>query len=294
MPCRVALVVPLALALSACHSSPSSSSLDPSQQVAAGKMIFLERCGLCHSSGIDSRRGPGLGGVVGRQAGSLRGFAFTPALKASKLTWDRATLDSFLMMPAVKVPGTTMAVAVTGASDRAALITYLATLPAAAAPATSASSAYTSSTAFGDYKKDAPGVRHKITVADLPPPFASPSSANRPSVVARPAGANPQVPPGFSAHLFATDLENPRQIRVAPNGDIFVAETAAGQIRILRAKDGATEAETRSVFAKGLDQPFGIAFYPPGPAPKYVYIANTNSVVRFVYQAGDLVARGAP
>ena len=292
----------LLLVTGACHreSSSSTGSSDPSgssdsvEEIAAGKEIFVARCSLCHPIGVQSAQGPGLGGVVGRPAGTLRGFTYTPALKASKLTWDKASLDSFLMMPAVKVPGTTMAVAVPGVKDRAALIAYLGSLQASPTPVASGSSSadtYVSGAAFGDYRLDAPGVHHKITVADLPPPFASPSSANRPSIVARPDNANPRVPEGFSARLFATGLQNPRQIRVAPNGDIFIAETSAGQIRILRAKDGATEAETKSVFAKALDQPFGIAFYPPGPNPKYVYVANTNSVVRFAYQSGDLTAR---
>ena len=41
------------------------------------------------------------------------------------------------------------------------------------------------------------------------------------------------------------------------------------------------------VFATGLDRPFGIAFYPPGPEPKFVYVGNTDSVVRFPYRNGD-------
>src|SRR5262249_22805564 len=79
----------------------------------------------------------------------------------------------------------------------------------------------------------------------------------------------------------------------APNGDLFVAESQIGQIRVLRDADGDGKPELKEVFAKGLRQPFGIAFYPPGPNPTHVYIANTDSVVRFPYKDGDTKASGA-
>jgi glucose/arabinose dehydrogenase len=104
----------------------------------------------------------------------------------------------------------------------------------------------------------------------------------------------PQVPPGFKISLFASNLSGPRTIRVAPNGDIFVAETHAGRIRALRAADGATQPTENVVFAAGLNRPFGIAFYPNGENPRWVYVANSESVVRFPYHAGDLKAAGAP
>src|ERR1700760_804169 len=83
-------------------------------------------------------------------------------------------------------------------------------------------------------------------------------------------------------------------MRVAPNGDIFVAETGPGRIRVLRAADGATKATTNEVFASGLHGPFGIAFFPSGDNPQWIYVANTDSVVRFPYHSGDLKASGAP
>jgi glucose/arabinose dehydrogenase len=113
-------------------------------------------------------------------------------------------------------------------------------------------------------------------------------------VVARPAGASPKVPPGFSVALFAKGLNEPRVVRVAPNGDIFVAESAAGRVRVLRADpSGATPAKSE-IFAAGLDRPFGVAFYPPGPNPAYVYVASPTQVVRFPYRGGDLKASGPP
>jgi glucose/arabinose dehydrogenase len=146
--------------------------------------------------------------------------------------------------------------------------------------------------AFGDWRSDAPLVRRKIT--ELPPPYATRSAANSPRVVAKPAAAAPKVPPGFQVELFAANLRNPRVLRVAPNGDIFVAESEPGRIRVLRAADGADKPSSDDVFASGLTEPFGIAFYPPGPDPQWVYIANTGSVVRYPYRSGDLKARGKP
>ena len=115
---------------------------------------------------------------------------------------------------------------------------------------------------------------------------------NGPDIVARPAEAELRVPPGFVVEEFASGLQAPRLVRVAPNGDIFVSESVAGRIRVLRAEDGAAKPSRIEVFASGLRLPFGIAFWPLGPAPKYVYVANTNSIVRFPYREGDLHARG--
>jgi glucose/arabinose dehydrogenase len=152
----------------------------------------------------------------------------------------------------------------------------------------------TGSTALGDWRTDAPGVRRHLTLADLPPPYATPSVDNGPRVVTRPENAWPKVPPGFKVDLFVTGLDNPRLIRAAPNGDLFLAESAPGRIRVLRAAAGASKAATNRVYASGLNKPFGIAFYPPGPHPRYLYVGDTDQVLRFPYQSGDLQARGAP
>jgi glucose/arabinose dehydrogenase len=144
---------------------------------------------------------------------------------------------------------------------------------------------------FTDYRGQKPGVAHKITPADLPAPFATESVDRGPNLIRRPPNAWPQAPEGFKVELYAEGLENPRLIRRAPNGDLFVAESEPGRIKLLRGigKDG--KAERIQVFASGFALPFGIAFYPPGPDPKYIYIANTDSVVRFPYQNGDLAVR---
>jgi glucose/arabinose dehydrogenase len=147
----------------------------------------------------------------------------------------------------------------------------------------------TGSAAFGDWRSDKPGISRLIKPADLPRPGETPSSAKGPHVVARPSAAVPQVPAGFKIALFAEGLSGPRQMRVAPNGDIFIAETGPGRIRVLRAADGEAKPVANEIYAGGLSEPFGVAFF-PGDDPKWVYVANTDSVVRFPYHAGDLKA----
>lgn len=148
--------------------------------------------------------------------------------------------------------------------------------------------------AFGDWQSDKPGTVRLIRPQDLPPPGATPSVANAPHVVARPAGAKPQVPAGFKIELLAEKLSGPRTLQVAPNGDIFVAETRTGRIRVLRTGESGAKVAANQIFASGLDRPFGIAFFPNGGSPQWVYVANTSSVVRFPYHAGDLKASGPP
>lgn len=149
----------------------------------------------------------------------------------------------------------------------------------------------TGSAAFATVATEKPGTFRKITANDLPAPFTTPSVANQSHIIARPANASLQVPPGFQIALFATGFDQPRELRVAPNGDIFLAESGAGEIKVLHGmKDGRPESTT--VFANGFTRPFGMAFYPPGPDPQYIYVGNTNSVVRLPYRNGDLKARG--
>jgi glucose/arabinose dehydrogenase len=145
--------------------------------------------------------------------------------------------------------------------------------------------------ALGDWTTDAPGVRRKLTLADLPPPNATKSAENGARIIPRPEGAAPRVPDGFRVEIYALGLTNPRMARVAPNGDLFVAESEANRIRVLRDANGDGKPELVQIFADGLKQPFGIGFWPPAN-PQYVYVANTDSVVRYPYQSGDVKARG--
>ena len=153
-------------------------------------------------------------------------------------------------------------------------------------------SVLTGQAAFADYRSIKPGEFHKITVDDLPQPFATKSTANPPRLVAKPDNMWPQAPAGFKVELYASGLGEPRQIRTAPNGDLFVADSHAGEIKIFRGRGADGKPEHVSTFAIGLKRPFGVNFYPPGPNPQWVYVGNTDSVVRLPYKNGDLKATG--
>ncbi len=123
----------------------------------------------------------------------------------------------------------------------------------------------------------APQITHGKKPA-LPPPFATESAGNGPSDTTPPAGFLPTVPAGFHVNIFAKDLKRPRFMATAPNGDIFVAETGAAQIDVLRDPQHTGGAQQRETFVDGLNRPFGIAFH-----DGYVYLGNTNEVVRYKF-----------
>lgn len=175
----------------------------------------------------------------------------------------------------------------------------------------------TGPTAFADWSQEKPGVRRKISVADLPQPDPAQSVRNQPHLVPRPQNAWPVAPPGFKVTLYAGGdngpspspdqqhsehgtrppdegtFRQPRLIRTAPNGDLFVADSGGGIIFVLRGIGPDSKAAQVKHFAEGLDHPFGIAFY-PASNPRFVYVANTTSVVRFAYHSGDLQASSGP
>jgi glucose/arabinose dehydrogenase len=157
---------------------------------------------------------------------------------------------------------------------------------------TSDTKALTGKAAFTDYSQEFPGTRRKLSVADLPKPFATPSVDNGPPVIAMPEDAWPKAPAGFKVDRYAMGLENPRLIRTAPNGDLFLAESEAGKIKVFRGVGPDGKPLQTEEFATGLQQPFGIAFYPLGPNPKWIYIGDTDAVVRFPYKNGDMKASG--
>ena len=138
-----------------------------------------------------------------------------------------------------------------------------------------------------------PGMSHHVRVDDLPRPNATQAVRNDARRIPRPAGAWPRAPEGFRVSLYAQGLPDPRELRTAPNGDIFV-NNKAGEILVLRGRDANGAARERHTFAQGLDMPFGMLFYPAGPAPQWLYVGNTSSLVRYRYAAGDLQPRSAP
>jgi glucose/arabinose dehydrogenase/cytochrome c2 len=268
----------------------------PKGDAARGKTFFEGNCAVCHSAilGPDNlvmiKQGPSLVGIVGRPAGSLPYFNYTKAIRDFGSTWDTAKLYGFLANPMEVVPGTTMPIPVADPRNRADVVAYLATLkvPAGVTLKYEALPETVGGTDPNDWQRQAPGAQHHFKVAALPKPGETKSAGNGPQVVAAPTNAILSVPPGFTVKLFAKDLRNPRLMRTAPNGDIFIAETGQGRIRVIRTADGAEAPTENRVFAEGLKGPFGISFYPLGDKPEWIYVANRNSVVRFAYHNGDL------
>jgi glucose/arabinose dehydrogenase len=273
------------------HGAPASAKTMKNplagQQAAidAGKTVYARNCLACHGKTLK-----GTGNVPSLIDGKLKGVSdgeiFWFVTKGDK---DNG-MPSWAFMPEEK---------------RWQVVSYLEAFlsgkatgtGSSAAPAPSSGGALkdTSPNApFTDFRYEKPGTTRKITVNDLPKPFATQSAQNGAEVVSRPENAWPVAVAGFKVELFAAGLENPRLLRTAPNGDIFLAESEAGRIRVFRGITSDGKPEQSAIFASGLKMPYGIAFYPGGPDPQWVYVGNTNEVVRFPYHSGDLKASGAP
>ncbi|MES1195954.1 MAG: c-type cytochrome, partial [Steroidobacter sp.] len=174
--------------------------------IVAGKEIFRAQCSLCHSAESDDNggaQGPDLHDVFNRAAAGAGNFGYTDALKKSGLIWNAATLDRFLASPAATVPGTTMAIAISDAAQRADVIAYFQTLKRntsgsrnSGAGSTQVSSPASNQTTElnDDWKHDKPGRVHRIDLSHLPAPLDTPSAARSPKVVPKPASVELQVP----------------------------------------------------------------------------------------------------
>ena len=144
--------------------------------------------------------------------------------------------------------------------------------------------------------KNLPKIAHferatnQIKPEELPKPFESDSANRGSTVVEQPADATLNLPENFKINVFAEgDFQSPRWMTLAPNGDVFVADSSANAIIILRDNDKDGIADERFTFADNLSQPFGMAFY-----KDWFYAANTDSVVRFSYKNGQTKAEGEP
>ena len=290
----------LALVLAALISATPALGADAN----AGKSYFHQQCALCHSAQPGDNggaQGPNLNGVFERHAAGDPQFGYTKALQAANLTWDAATLDRFLASPTTVVPGSAMVVAIPNGADRANVIAYFQGVkdgtfkdaPHQMRPPPPAAANAAPPKGEADWKKDVPGRVHRVDVTQLPAPFDTPSASNFPKLIDRPADAQLKVPAGFKVDVFASNVEGARAMKLAPNGDIFLTETRGGFVKVLRpSADGATAASI-ATFAQGLNLPFGIALYPAN-APKWLYVAETNRVVRYAYHVGDQKADGLP
>ncbi|HHX83499.1 MAG TPA: c-type cytochrome, partial [Pseudomonadaceae bacterium] len=271
----------------------------------AGKAFFGQQCALCHSAEPGDNggaQGPLLHDIFGREA-ATGNFNYTRALQDADLSWDAETLDRFLANPVATVPGTSMVVPIDDAEARENVIAYFEALAegsyaeperrgggfggfGANSPLPDQSNA--------DWKNDRPGRVHRVDLDALPEPFETDSAMNFPRVVERPEGAEMLVPEGFKVETFATDLTAPRAMITADNGDIFIVETQSGRIKVMRPSADGSRAENISIYAQGMVQPLGMAFYPSAQNPEWLYVAEMNRVVRYPYQVGDTQARSVP
>ncbi len=271
------------------HDAPASAKAQKNpyagQQAAAdaGKQVYARNCLACHG-----KMGQGTGNVPSLVDGKLNG------VKAGEVFWFITKGDKDNGMPSW---------AALPEEKRWQVVTYVeaitsgkAAVGPASAPAAEVAGAKLNAeppkAPFTDFRYEKPGTTRKITVKDLPQPYATDSAQNGAELVARPQNVWPMAPAGFKVELFAAGLENPRWLRTAPNGDIFLAESNPGRIRVFRGMTSDGKPEQMAIFASGLKRPYGIAFYPPGPDPQWIYVGNTNEVIRFPYHNGDLKASG--
>jgi glucose/arabinose dehydrogenase len=157
--------------------------------------------------------------------------------------------------------------------------------------AATSASAQTNPT-LADWRTDAPGVKHHIKPSDLPaaPTATAPEASVGTNIkmVPAPQGALPKVPDGFAVSVFASGFKQPRTLRVAPNGDVYLSESGTGRVLVFRASAKGISS-TPDVFAENLEKPYGIAFV-PAANPKYVYVAASNQVVRYPYKGKGAAA----
>jgi len=249
----------------------------------AGKPLYAKYCLACHG-----KLGKGTGNVPSLVNGKL------DSVPPGEIFWFVTHGDKDNGMPSwAQLP----------ASQRWKIVTYVTSvLPAvndhaaaAAAPDTNTSklNAPPPTPPFTDFRYEKPGTFRTITVNDLPQPFATKSASNGPRLVARPKNVWPVALPGFKVERYAADLDNPRTLRTAPNGDIFVAEGDPGRILVFRGVTAEGKPELTATFVSDLEHPYGLAFYPPGPDPQWLYVGSTSDLVRFPYHNGDLKASGA-
>ena len=214
------------------HKAPPSSAqmknpyAGQRAAVLEGSKLYTRNCGSCH-------------GIKGRGTGNIPPLSHGPtqSVPVGEVFWFITTGSVNNGMPSwAQLPE----------QQRWQIVTYLKSLKTSGEPsATSLPATYSATKTnappppepFTDFRFEQPGKVRKITVQDLPKAYATKSSNNGPQVVERPEGAWPKAPAGFRVQLYATKLDNPRLLRTAPNGDIFLAESSSGLIRVLRQKE---------------------------------------------------------
>ncbi|MGB8595995.1 MAG: c-type cytochrome, partial [Candidatus Sulfotelmatobacter sp.] len=292
----VAFLLPVGLLFAAdvdtnFHNAPASAKATKNpyeghaSAAQAGKGLYAHNCLSCHG-----KLGKGTGNVPSLVDGKL------DSVMPGEVFWFITRGDKDNGMPSW---------AALPVKQRWQIVTYVksmgtsqnwqeASAPAPPDTSTSKLKAPPPTPPFTDFRYEKPGTTRKITVSDLPQPYATQSADNGPKLVARPDNVWPAAPAGFKVEMYAASLDNPRTLRTAPNGDIFLVESDPGRIRVFRGLTSDGKPEQSAIFVSGLKHPYGLAFYPPGPDPQWLYVGSTAEVVRFPYHNGDLKASGTP
>jgi glucose/arabinose dehydrogenase len=134
--------------------------------------------------------------------------------------------------------------------------------------------------------EQAPGTVISIDIAALPQPYSPPSPANPPRTIPKPARAMPLVMPGFAVNEFARGLKNARNLKVAPDGAVFLSEPRIGQITLLRDTDGDGRADSMTAFADGFRNPHGLAI-----GEDFILVGDLDGIWRLPYTSGDTKTR---
>ncbi len=291
-----AILLPTAMLLAAdvdtkFHNAPTSAQTtrNPYEGQAAaaqaGKALYARNCLSCHGEmGKGTGNVPSL--VEGKLDSATPGEVFWFITKGDK---DNG-MPSWAFLPVKQRWQIVTYVKSMGASQNS----QEANAPAPVDMSTSKLNAPPPTPPFTDFRYEKPGTIRKITVNDLPQPYATRSASNGPQLVARPDNVWPAAPAGFKVELFAASLEGPRTMRTAPNGDVFLVESDGGRIRVFRGITSDGKPEQSAIFVSGLKRPYGLAFYPPGPDPQWIYVGSTSELIRFPYHNGDLKVSGAP
>ena len=249
--------------------------------VKAGEQLYARNCRSCHGiNGKGNGNIPALsrGATQTAPDGEIFWFITTGSVDNGMPSWAQISEQKrWQIVSYLKTLKNARSSATTNAAPTAAPVPTNAPAPTAT---------------FTDFRFEEPGKVHKITVQDLPAPYATRSANNGPDLVKRPSNAWPKAPAGFVVQQYATGLDEPRELRIAPNGDIFVAESSSGKIKVFRGVTSDGKPQQAEEFAKGLDRPYGIAFYPPGKDPQFIYVGDENAVLRFPYHSGSLKAGG--
>ena len=220
------------------HNAPASSKklknpyAGDKTAAAAGAKLYATKCITCHGeNGKGTGNVPPLvrGPVQSVPDGEIFWFITTGSIDNGMPSWaglpekDRWQIVTYVKSLKDATGVTTSAAAPSTTSE-----------PASATVKATATDAPPPQAPFTDCRYEQPGKARKITAQDLPAPYATKSAGNGPKVVARPNDAWPKVPTGFAVQLYASGLDNPRSLRTAPNGDIFLAESDGGNIRVFR------------------------------------------------------------